>query len=93
MKIKILKTFSFRLANQVEYIAKDKPKAARKFKTDILRLIKALNKMPYKNKPSIYFNDASIRDLTFKGYTIVYRIKSQENIIEVFGFTKYKETL
>jgi plasmid stabilization system protein ParE len=93
MKIKILKSFSLRLADQVEYIAKDKPNAARKFKTDILKQIKALNKMPYKNKPSIYFNDASIRDITFKGYTIVYRIKTTENVIEVFGFIKYKEKL
>lgn len=46
MKIKILKSFSLKLANQVEYIAKDKPQAARKFKTDILRVIKELSKMP-----------------------------------------------
>ncbi len=93
MEVKILKSFSLILADQVEYIAKDKPYAARKFKTDILRVIKALNRMPYKNKPSIYFNDASIRDLTFKGYTIIYRIKTTESIIEVFGFIKYKEKL
>ncbi len=93
MKIKILKSFSLKLADQVEYITRDKPQAARKFKTDILRVIKELSKMPYKNKPSIYFNDVSIRDLAFKGYTIVYRIKTAERIIEVFGFIKYKEKL
>lgn len=69
MKIKILDSFSLKLINQIKYIAKDKPKAARKFKKDIITQIKQLNTMPYKNKASIYFNDKNIRDLTFKGYT------------------------
>ena len=33
-------------------------------------------------------NDDSIRDLSFKGYTIVFRITNTE--IEVFGFVKYQ---
>jgi len=37
----------------------------------------------------IYFDDTSIRDLIFKGYTIVFRII--DNTIEVFGFVKYQE--
>ena len=93
MKIKILKSFSFKLADQVEYIAKDKPKAARNFKNNILNEIKLLGSMPFKNKKSIYFNTETIRDLTFKGYTIVYRIKKEEDVIEVFGFIKYKDRL
>lgn len=93
MKIKILKSFSLKLADQVEYIAKDKPQAARKFKKDILKSISSISKMPFRNKKSIYFNDDSIRDLTFKGYTIVYRVKEIDELIEVFGFTKYRERL
>ncbi|MFD2292172.1 type II toxin-antitoxin system RelE/ParE family toxin [Mariniflexile gromovii] len=73
MKIKILKSFSIKLADQVEYIAKDKPEAARKFKVDILKAISGIAELPYGNKKSIYFEDSTIRDLTFKGYTIVYR--------------------
>lgn len=93
MKIKILKSFSIKLADQVEFIAEDKPIAARNFKKDILNSIKDLNKQPYKQRKSIYFKDENIRDLIFKGYTIVYRIKTKENIIEVFGFVKYRERL
>jgi len=93
MKIKVLKSFSLKLADQVEFIAKDKPFAARKFKTDILKAIKELETLPYKYRKSIYFDNENIRDLIFKGYTIVYRVKPKENCIEVFGLLKYEETL
>lgn len=93
MKIKTLKSFSYKLADQVEYIAEDKPFAARKFKKDVLNLLKELEVLPYKQRKSIYFDDENIRDLIYKGYTIVYRIKPEEKIIEVFGFIKYKEFL
>lgn len=93
MRVKILKGFSLKLLSQVEYIAEDKPQAARKFKRDVLILLKEIGKMPYKNRRSIYFEDQNIRDLVFKGYTIVYRIKPEEEIIEVFGFIKYREKL
>ena len=41
MKIKILHAFSLKLADQVEYIAKDKPQAARIFKKDLLQAVKS----------------------------------------------------
>ena len=50
-----------------------------------------LSQFPYKNKQSIFFDDQNIRDLIFKGYIIVYRVKESE--IEVFGFIKYEEKL
>jgi len=31
--------------------------------------------MPYKHRKSIYYDDENIRDLVFKGYTIVYMIE------------------
>ncbi len=66
MKIKILYVFSIKLADQVEYIARDKPKAARNFKKGVLKAIKGLTDMPYKNRKSIYFNDDNVRDLIYK---------------------------
>ncbi len=78
MKIKILKGFSLKLADQVDFIAKDKPFAARKFKKDILIALKDLNALPYRQRKSIYFEDENIRDLIFKGYTIVYRINPRK---------------
>lgn len=57
MRIEILDDFVFKLADQVEYIARDKPIAARKFKKGVLTAIQSLMEMPFKNRKSIYFND------------------------------------
>lgn len=93
MKIKILLNFSLKLADQVEYIARDKPTAAKTFKREVLNSIKAIGEMPYKNRKPIYFEDENIRELIFKAYKIIYRIKGDKNIIEVFGFIKQEKTL
>ena len=91
MKIKVLENFNFDLNEQVAYIARDQPAAARKFKNDLLKSLKELSNYPYKNRQSIYFENENIRDLIFKGYTIVYFVKPELNIIEVFGLIKYRE--
>ena len=90
MKLRILTSFGDKLNDQVEYIAKDKPAAARKFKREVIKRIKGIPKMPYANKKSIFFDREDIRDLVFKGYVIVYKINTKNKSIEVFGFTKYE---
>ena len=90
MKIRILKSFLDRLNEQVEYIARDKPRAARKFKTDVLKRIKEIPSMPFACRRSIFFDREDIRDLVFKGYIIVYKVDESEGVITVFGFTKYQ---
>ena len=91
MKIKILPSFSETLLNHIEFIAQDKVSAARKFKSDILSKIQAIQSFPYKHRKSIFFDDASIRDMVFKGYVIIYKINLEQGEIEVFSFLKYKE--
>ena len=91
MRLKISKSFKDKLNDQVEFIAKDKPSAARKFKSEIVQRIKEIPQMPYKNRKSIFFDREDIRDLIYKGYIVVYKINEREKTIEVFGFTKYEE--
>ncbi len=91
MKLRITKSFADKLNDQVSYIAKDKPDAARKFKSDILKRIREIPDMPYSNRRSIFFDREDIRDLIFKGYIVVYKVDANEDIITIFGFTKYKE--
>ncbi|MDF1575468.1 MAG: type II toxin-antitoxin system RelE/ParE family toxin [Bacteroidales bacterium] len=91
MKIRILKTFGDRLNDQVDYIAKDKPGAARKFKTDIIIRIRDIPDMPFANRKSIFFDREDIRDLIFKGYIVIYKVDDKKGIITVFGFSKYKD--
>ena len=93
MKISFSEKFINSLSDQVEYIAKDKPKAARKFKNDLQKSILKDLKNPFHFRKSIYFDDESIRDYIFKGYTIVYKVKIESKLIIVFGFIKYKNSL
>ena len=90
MRLRILTSFRDKLNDQVEYIAKDKPAAARKFKTEVINRIKGVPKMPYANRKSIFFDRNDVRVLIFKGYVIVYKINDDNQTIDVFGFTKYE---
>ena len=88
MKIKYTSEFNSKLAEQVKYIAKDKPSAARKFKNDIISKTNDISKMPYSNRKSIFFDDSNIRDLIFKGYCIIFHIHKET--ITVFSIIKYQ---
>ena len=93
MKINYTQEFVNLLNEQLIYIAKDKPKASRKFKNDLLSALKKDLQFPYNFKKSIYFDNELIRDYTFKGYTIVYSINETIDNVEVFEFIKYMESL
>ncbi len=90
MKLRILKSFGDKLNDQVDYIAQDKPSAARRFKSEILARIKEIPKMPYANRKSIFFDREDVRDLIFKGYIVVYKVDGEKGVITIFGFTKYR---
>jgi plasmid stabilization system protein ParE len=93
MRIRIEEDFLFALESQVHFIAKDKPQAAKKFKSDLLQKLKKDLKFPFHYKKSIYYDDESIRDYVFKGYVSVYKIDSYAELVTIFGFIKYKESL
>jgi plasmid stabilization system protein ParE len=89
MKVKLQDSFLKKLNRQVLYIATDKPNAARKFKNDLLQKCRNLKDNPFKFKKSIYFDRDDIRDMTFKGYTVVYKVEKEE--ISVFALLKHEE--
>ena len=93
MKTKLTKKFISDLDKQVAYISYDKPLAEVKFKKDLIQHLKKDLKFPYHFKKSIYFDDESVRDYVFKGYTSVYQINTVDETVEVFGFIKYMESL
>ena len=93
MKLKITTAFRDKLNAQVDFIAKDKPSAARKFKNNLLEKLRELPSMPFKHRRSIFFDSEEIRDLVFKGYVIVYKVNQEQKEIEVFGFVKYEQNL
>jgi len=69
----------------LKYIAKDKISASRKFKQDLNTQINQIPTFPYKYKPSFYFDDENIRDMTFKTYTINYEIDLNKNTIFILS--------
>ena len=83
MKINILDSFSEKLDQQVEYIAQDKPEAARKFHKDVIAKIRGLKQNPFKCRRSLFVNHDDVRDLVFKGYTITFRV--EDEVISVFA--------
>ena len=93
MRIRLQDDFLLSLKNQVDYISRDKPIAARKFKNDLLKNIKKDLKQPFHFKKSRYFDNENIRDYVFKGYVSVYEVDLEQKIVSVFGFIKYKDSL
>ncbi len=93
MKVNLTKNFIADLDRQVLYISNDKPKAAIKFKKDLISNLKKDLKFPFHFKKSIYFEEELIRDYVFKGYTSVYQINVITNSVEIFGFIKNKNSL
>ena len=83
MKIVESRKFKLRLQIITNYIKKDKQSASVKFAKDLKKIIKDLNNSPLKYRPSIYFDDKNIRDMIFKGYTIIYKVNIQEETIVI----------
>jgi len=83
MKIIYDPIFEFNLFKIIDHIAEDKPMASVNFAEELEKMIFNLPNYPFKNRQSIYFNDENIRDMIFKGHTIVYRINISKDIIYV----------
>ena len=67
----------------VFYIADDKKSAALEFAKQLKTSVNTLKKFPYKCRKSIYYEDKTIRDMTFKGYSVIYRVLESQNSIEI----------
>ncbi len=81
----IIKTnlFKNQFKDIVFYIAKDKKETAKHFKNQLNITIENLVNFPYKYRQSYYYQDENIRDMTFMGYSIIYRINIVREIIEI----------
>ncbi len=93
MTIIYKKTFENQLLYIVNYIARDKIIASINFANELEKLIFLIPDNPFKYKQSIYFENKDIRDMTYKGYTINYKVNSEKDLIEVFRiFNRNKPT-
>ena len=91
MKIIHKPTFSQQLKQILEYIAKDKPSASMDFKNKLKENINLIPNNLYQYEQSKYFDNKNIRNMTFKKYTIVYRVRPTKQEIEILRiFNKNK---
>jgi len=85
MKIEKKPKFTRGLVNILKFIAHDKLSASKKFEHELNRLIKNLIDNPYKMRASYYFEDKTYRDLIYQGYTVIYKIETEQILIlEIF---------
>jgi plasmid stabilization system protein ParE len=92
MKIKLTVEFKYDLNDIVDFISKDKPIAARRFKIELIKMIKKDLRQPYLFKKSIYFKDESIRDNVFKGYTVVFKVDEKFETVLVVAILKHRNS-
>ena len=74
MQISRSERYKNNLFQILEYIARDKISASENFRDELDDIIDNLSNSPYKYRKSKYFDDENIRDMIYKGYTIVYKI-------------------
>lgn len=81
------------LQETIRVISRDSKNRALNFKSELDTHIDNLDNMPFKFRKSIYFNDENMRDLIFKGYTVVYKIDLDKNRITIIGTRNTQENI
>jgi len=93
MKIVRSRKYTQSLQDVLRFIALDSTQRALRFKDELDKHINDLDNMPLKFRKSIYFENENIRDLIFKGYTIVYKIENEKQTITIIGIRNTQEKL
>ena len=83
MQIKQSELFLQQFEEISHYIAKDKLSAALNLKKEIIKNFQTLKDFPYKAPSSKYATNIMIRDLSVKGFTIIYRVQEEQRTIEI----------
>lgn len=75
----------------ISFIARDSVNRAKNFKLQLDGKIDDLIHFPYKYRQSVHHSSKEVRDLIYKGYTVVYRVNMEEDkieVLEIFKWTK-----
>ena len=85
MKIVYEQQFQELLKAILDFISRDNPRAAGSFRNNLKSRIQGVTDYPHACRKSIYFDDDSICDLVFMGYTVIYRITTDEiRVLDMF---------
>lgn len=88
MMIKFTDTALSDLQQIKDYISLDSPQNAREFIKMLLDKIDQLTEQPFRCKASQYHTDSTYRQMTFKGYSVIYRVT--EDLIFIMTVFKAK---
>ncbi len=77
------------LKNILSYISKDSKNRALDFRSQIDNKINNLANFPYKFRPSVHTENENVRDMIFKGYTIIYLVEIENNRISILDIFKW----
>ena len=80
---KIIQTLKKICLQIINHIAEDKPSASIQFVLELEKSILDIPIFPFKYKPSVYFDDKNVRDMTYKRYTVVYEVNLKKDSIEI----------
>lgn len=83
--------FENELNGILDFISQDSLERAIKFHNDIYAKIKKIPNMPFAYPQNQQANDENVRNLIYKGYTIVFRIaKEQIKILGIYKNNKHQ---
>ncbi len=89
--MRLIKTREYLVSLQdiMRYIAKDKKSASLNFRIELNKKLKNTKDNPKMYRQSFYHDDEVYRDLTFKGYTTIYKIDETNMSIKVLDIFKW----
>ena len=89
MKILRKKEYIAALKIILKFISKDSNNRALSFKNQLDKKINNLDNFPYKFKQSKLYDDKNVRNMTFKGYSIIYFIEEEKDRILIVDIFKW----
>ena len=87
--LKLTKIYSSSVLLDVACGTGDFSIAAKKFRKELIEKCQNILNMPYKHRKSIYHDDENIRDLVFKGYTVIYIVEDES--LSVFALIHHEK--
>lgn len=89
MQILRKKEYTTALKIILTFISKDSKKRAFNFKNQLDKQVNNLDNFAYKYRQSRLHSDKNIRDMTFKGYSIIYFVEEDKDRISVVDIFKW----
>ncbi len=91
MKILRKKEYTTALKIILKFISKESKNRALSFKNQLDKKINNLDNFPYKFRQSKLHNDENVRDMTFKGYSVIYFVEEEQDRISIVDIFKWVE--